>query len=55
MKFISKMGDRRFRDRLMKDAASVMPITVEEFDANPYLINCRNGTYELQKMEFRGA
>lgn len=53
MKFISKMGDRRFRDRLMKDAASVMPITAEEFDANPYLINCRNGTYDLQKMEFR--
>ena len=53
MKFISKMGDRRFRDRLMKDAASVMPITAEEFDANPYLINCLNGTYDLQKMEFR--
>ena len=27
MKFIVKMGDRRFRDQLMKDAASVMPIT----------------------------
>ena len=53
MKFISKMGDRRFRDRLMKDAASVMPITAEEFDANPYLINCLNGTYDLETMSFR--
>lgn len=53
MKFIVKMGDRRFRDRLMKDAASVMPITAEQFDANPYLINCLNGTYDLEKMEFR--
>ena len=53
MKFIVKMGDRRFRDRLMKDAASVMPITAEEFDANPYLINCLNGTYDMEKMEFR--
>ena len=44
MKFIVKMGDRRFRDRLMKDAASVMPISVRQFDSNPYLINCLNGT-----------
>lgn len=53
MKFISRMGDRRFRDRLMKDAADSMRISVVEFDSNPYLINCRNGTYDLQKMEFR--
>ena len=53
MKFLVKMGDRRFRDRLMKDAASVMPITAEQFDANPYLINCLNGTYDLKTMTFR--
>ena len=52
MKFIIKMGDRRFRDRLMKDAADVMPISAREFDANPYLINCKNGTFDLEKMEF---
>ena len=53
MKFIVKMGDRRFRDRLMKDAASVLPIASAEFDANPYLINCKNGTFDLEKMKFR--
>ena len=53
MKFIVKMGDRRFRDRLMKDAASVLPIASAEFDATPYLINCKNGTFDLEKMEFR--
>lgn len=53
MKFILKLGDRRFRDRLMKDAASVMPIKSEQFDANPYLINCLNGTYDLETMTFR--
>ena len=26
LKFVSKMGDRRFRDRIQKDAASVNPI-----------------------------
>lgn len=53
LKFIMKMGDRRFRDRLMKDAASVMPISSSQFDSNPYLINCLNGTYDLETLEFR--
>ena len=52
-KFISKMGDRRFRDRLMKDATGVKPIPVAMFDANPNLINCINGTYDLETMSFR--
>lgn len=51
--FINKMGDRRFRDRLMKDAASVYPVKAAEFDANPNLINCLNGTYDLENMCFR--
>ena len=53
MAFVGKMGDRRFRDRLMKDAADSMRIEATEFDKYPYLINCKNGTYDLQKMEFR--
>lgn len=51
--FVNKMGDRRFRDRLMKDAASVFPIAAAQFDANPNLINCLNGTYVLENMTFR--
>lgn len=52
-KFVTKMGDRRFRDRLMKDAQSVKPIPVAMFDGNPNLINCINGTYDLETMMFR--
>ena len=52
-KFVSKMGDRRFRDRLMKDAASVCRIYAHEFDSNPNLINCLNGTYDLETLTFR--
>lgn len=52
-KFISKMGDRRFRDRLMKDAKSVKPIPAVMFDSDPNLINCVNGTYDLETMTFR--
>lgn len=52
-KFVSKMGDRRFRDRILKDAAGSMQISATEFDAKPYLINCKNGTYDLANMVFR--
>lgn len=52
-KFVSKMGDRRFRDRLMKDATGVKPIPIAVFDSNPNLINCINGTYDLETMTFR--
>ena len=52
-KFINSLGDRRRRDRLMKDATSVFPITAAEFDRSPYLINCLNGTYDLRTMSFR--
>ena len=53
MAFVSKMGDRRFRDRLVKDAADSMTIAAHEFDTHPFLINCRNGTYDLETMTFR--
>lgn len=53
MGFVSRMGDRRFRDRLMKDAADSMQIAAREFDKNPYLINCQNGTFDLESMTFR--
>ena len=48
MAFVMKMGDRRFRDRLVKDAADCMRIQIAEFDKNPYLLNCKNGTYNLK-------
>lgn len=53
MGFVAKMGDRRFRDRLMKDAADSMRIEAEKFDTYPYLVNCKNGTYDLETMTFR--
>lgn len=53
LKFVNRMGDRRMRDRILKDATGVMPIAAAKLDANPYLINCQNGTYDLQTMSFR--
>lgn len=51
--FVNRMGDRRFRDRIMKDAAGVLMINAREFDSNPYLINTLNGTFDLQEGVFK--
>lgn len=51
--FYNRMGDRRFRERVAKDAADSMAISADQFDANPYLINCTNGTYDLEHDCFR--
>ena len=46
--FVNKMGDRRMRDRILKDATGELRISATDFDADPYLINCLNGTYSLR-------
>ena len=53
--FVNKMGDRRMRDRILKDATGELRISATEFDADPYLINCLNGTYSLRDFSFREA
>ena len=55
MTFVNKMGDRRMRDRILKDATGELHISASQFDANPYLINCLNGTYDLSDYSFRPA
>lgn len=51
--FVNKMGDRRMRDRILKDATGELRINAVQFDADPYLINCLNGTYDLRDYSFR--
>ena len=43
---------RRMRETILKDAQSDNPIPMKEFDADPYLFNCQNGTLHLKSMEF---
>lgn len=52
-KFVNSMGDRRMRDRILKDATGELRIAAVQLDANPYLINCLNGTYSLEDFTFR--
>ena len=51
--YINKLSLLKARDALIKDVQDEMPISVSQFDRNPYLINCENGTYDLEKCVFR--
>lgn len=51
-KFVSKLGDRRVRDRILKDAQGEARVSITRFDSDPYIINCQNGTYNLKSGEF---
>lgn len=50
--YVSKLGDNRARKRIIDDARELMRIEARQFDANPYLINCLNGTYDLKNDRF---
>lgn len=50
-KYVSQFTDRRVRDRVIKDAQSEAVISSSDFDKNPYLINCRNVTFDLKTMK----
>lgn len=50
--FFKKWQTRRTRETILKDAQSVHPISMREFDSDPYIFNCRNGTLHLDTMEF---
>lgn len=51
--FCLKWQLRRFRETVLKDAQSVYPIPMAEFDQDPLVFNCANGTLFLKTMEFR--
>ena len=50
--YVSKLGDNRARKRILEDARELMRIEAQQFDANPYLVNCLNGTYDLKRDRF---
>lgn len=52
LKFLIKWQGRNYRETILKDAQSVYPMAVTDFDANPYLLNCLNGTLDLETKIF---
>lgn len=51
LKYVAKMGDIRFQKRVLESAKAKMRRSASVFDANPYLINCLNGTINLKDAE----
>lgn len=52
IKFCSKWQKRHNRETILKDAQGVYPIPASEFDRDPYIFNCKNGTLHLDTMTF---
>ena len=51
-KFCYRWQTRKMRETLIRDAQSVHTINMEEFDRDPYIFNCKNGTLHLKTMQF---
>ena len=52
-KFVEGWQRRNHRETILKDAASVYPIKISEFDSDPYLFNCINGTLDMRTGKLR--
>ena len=52
-KHVKKWQGRKARETIIKDARSVRPVSITEFDADPNVLNCKNGTLHLDTMQFR--
>ena len=50
---VEKWQNRRYRETILKDAGSVFPVPISEFDRDKYLYNCLNGTLDLRTFDFR--
>ena len=51
-KYASGFTGRKRREGILSDARSIKPMNLSMFDRNKNLFNCKNGTYDLSKMEF---
>lgn len=51
--YYCKFGSKNKRDVLIRDSADCLCISGEDFDRSLKLLNCQNGTLELDSMRFR--
>lgn len=50
--YVKKWQTRRTREIILRDAQDIHPISMSEFDTNIYLLNCKNGTLNLNDGSF---
>lgn len=53
MTYCLKWQRRIYRETILKEAQSIYPIKMDEFDTDIYAFNCANGTLHLNTLEFR--
>lgn len=53
LKLAKKWLERSGREQILKDAATVHSIAMADFDKDPFLLNCRNGTLNMRTGDFR--
>ncbi|MCL1855914.1 MAG: hypothetical protein FWF86_09290, partial [Clostridia bacterium] len=53
IEYCRKWQLRRNRETILKDAQGIYPIAMAEFDCDPNVFNCLNGTLFLETMVFR--
>lgn len=51
--FVAKRMKKQARDTMVADAASCWPVSLMEFDKNPYIFNCQNCTLDLRTFTVR--
>lgn len=51
--FVERWQKRYNRETVLKDAAGVYPVRLTDFDRDPMLYNCQNGTLDLRTRQFR--
>ena len=50
--YVSKLGQLRFRETMLKDSRDIHFVTKTDFDKNLDLLNCQNGTLNLKTFNF---
>lgn len=50
--YVSKLGQLRFRETMVKDSRDIHFVTQSDFDRNLDLFNCQNGTLNLKTFDF---
>ncbi len=53
LEYVKELGSASKRKTLIKDATDVFCISNDEFDNNPFLFNCQNGTFNLKTMKLQ--
>lgn len=53
--YISKSSSDTILRRALNASKNSLVINMTDFDADPYLLNCRNGVYDMREQKFRFA